>query len=1227
MSALRQALGERILVLDGAMGTMIQRARLSDADYRGKRFADWPRDLKGANDLLSLTKPELIAAIHREYLQAGADIIETNTFNASAPSLADYGLQDLVAEINFASASIAREVADEIATSSGRPRFVAGALGPTSRTASLSPDVNDQGYRTVSFDELRDTYLTAARALIEGGADLLIVETIFDTLNAKAALFAITGLFEELGRELPVIVSGTITDASGRTLSGQTTEAFWNSVRHVRPLAIGLNCALGAKQLRPHVEELSRIADCYVCAYPNAGLPNAFGEYDEQACETAAQLGEWAESGLLNIVGGCCGTTPEHIAHIAQAVAGLPSRVPPVIPPRCRLSGLEALNIGPDMRFVNVGERTNVTGSARFRKLIEAGDYMAALAIARDQVVAGAQLIDVNMDEGMLDSQAVMVRFLNLVASEPDIARVPIVIDSSKWSVIEAGLKCLQGKGIVNSISMKEGEGPFLEQARKVRRYGAAVVIMAFDEQGQADTIERKLAICGRAYGLLTREVGFPPEDIIFDPNIFAVGTGIEEHSGYGVAFIEAVRQIKQHFPGVLTSGGVSNVSFSFRGNDALREAMHAVFLYHAVQAGLDMGIVNAGQLGIYEEIPPELRERVEDVVLNRRPDATERLLEIAQRYRGDGAARRAEDLAWRGWPVQKRLEHALIKGIDAFIIADVEEARLQARRPLDVIEGPLMDGMNVVGDLFGAGKMFLPQVVKSARVMKRAVAHLVPFIEHAQGGARMSNGKIIMATVKGDVHDIGKNIVGVVLQCNNFEVIDLGVMVPAQRILETARSESADMIGLSGLITPSLDEMVHVAHEMQRQGLTIPLLIGGATTSPAHTSVRIEPEYRHGVIYVKDASRAVGVCQTLVTPETREAFFARVQSEHATRREQHASRKRRPEGLALADARARKLSLDWAGYRPPVPRFLGTRALPHVPLKDLVNFIDWMPFFNAWEFSGKFPDILQDPVRGAAASALWKDARSMLDTLVRERWLVARAVLGFFPAASTGDDIEIYAGAGRAQAHAVLHHLRQQKVKPAGQPQLCLSDFVAPRESGVVDYVGAFAVTAGIGIEERVAHFEAVHDDYSAILLKSLADRLAEALAESLHLRVRREFWGYAPEESLTNEQLVREEYRGIRPAPGYPACPDHTEKGTLWRLLDAEAATGIRLTESYAMYPAAAVSGWYFSHPDARYFAVGTIGADQLEDYARRKGIALPEARRWLAPILGRDSEADAA
>ncbi len=1226
IAALQQALAARILVMDGAMGTMIQRAKLGDADYRGSRFAAWPRDLKGANDLLSLTRPDLIAAIHRDYLAAGADIIETNTFNASAPSLADYGLEEFVAEINLESARIARAAADAAAAADGKPRFVAGALGPTSRTASLSPDVNDPGYRNTSFDALRATYVVAVRALIEGGADLLIVETIFDTLNAKAALFAIGEAFDALGFEVPVIVSGTITDASGRTLSGQTVEAFWNSVRHVRPLAVGLNCALGAKQLRPHIEELSRVADCAISAYPNAGLPNAFGEYDEEADETAAHLGEWARSGLVNIVGGCCGTTPAHIAAIARAVAGLPARKPAGPPRRCRLSGLEALNLEPEMLFVNVGERTNVTGSAKFRKLIEADDYTSALAIALDQVANGAQIIDVNMDEGMLDSQAAMVRFLNLVASEPDIARVPVMIDSSKWSVIEAGLRCLQGKGIVNSISLKEGEAAFLEHARLVRRYGAAAVVMAFDEQGQADSVERKVAICERAYRLLVDRAGFDPEDIIFDANIFAVGTGIEEHAGYGISFIEAVRQIKLRCPGAKTSGGVSNVSFAFRGNDAVREAMHAVFLYHAIRAGLDMGIVNAGQLGIYEEIAPELREHVEDVILNRRADATERLLEIAASYRGDGAARRAEDASWREWPVGKRLEHALVKGIDEFILADVEEARLAAARPLDVIEGPLMDGMNVVGDLFGAGKMFLPQVVKSARVMKRAVAHLVPFIELEQGGARASNGKIVIATVKGDVHDIGKNIVGVVLQCNNFEVVDLGVMVPAQKILETARAESADMIGLSGLITPSLDEMVHVAQEMQRQGFTIPLLIGGATTSPAHTSVRIDPAYPHGVVYVKDASRSVGVCQTLVTGSARDEFFARVKSEHASRREQHAGRKRRPEGLTLEAARAAAPSFDWKANPPAVPRFLGTRAIGPVPLKDLVRYIDWMPFFNAWEFSGKFPDILTDPVRGEAASALWRDAERMLETLVRERWLTARAVLGFFPAAGRGDDIAVFEDATRSRTHATLHHLRQQKVKPAGQPQYCLTDFIAPFESGVPDYIGAFAVTAGIGIEPRVAAFEAAQDDYSAILLKALADRFAEALAEALHERVRREFWGYAPDERLTAEQLVREEYRGIRPAPGYPACPDHTEKATLWRLLDAEQATGIRLTESFAMYPAASVSGWYLSHPDARYFAVGTIGTDQLADYAARKAIPVPEARRWLAPLLGHDPEADA-
>ncbi len=1226
IEALRQALAGRILVLDGAMGTMIQQSRLEAADFRGSRFEDWPRELKGANDLLSLTKPELIESIHRQYLAAGADIIETNTFNASAPSLSDYGLESFVAEINIESARIARRAADDATRQDGRPRFVAGALGPTSRTASLSPDVNDPGFRNTSFEELRATYSTAARALIEGGADLLIVETIFDTLNAKAALYAISELFEELGFELPIIVSGTITDASGRTLSGQTVEAFWNSVRHVHPLAVGLNCALGARQLRPYVEDLSRIADTLVCAYPNAGLPNAFGEYDEQACETAAQLGEWAQSGLVNIIGGCCGTTPEHIEHVARAVAGLPPRAVPRITRRCRLSGLESLVIEPEMLFVNVGERTNVTGSARFRKLIEAGDYVSALAIARDQVANGAQLIDVNMDEGMLDSEAVMGRFLDLVGSEPDIARVPVMIDSSKWPVIEAGLRRVQGKCVVNSISLKEGEGPFLEQAKRIRRYGAATVVMAFDEQGQADSVERKVAVCSRAYRLLTGSAGFTPEDIIFDANIFAVATGIDEHAGYGVAFIDAVRRIKEACPGSLTSGGVSNVSFAFRGNDTLREAMHAVFLYHAVGAGLDMGIVNAGQLGIYEEIAPELRERVEDVILNRRVDATERLLEIAERFRGDAAARRGEDLGWRDWAVGKRLEHALIKGIDEFIIDDVEEARLGAARPLDVIEGPLMDGMNVVGDLFGAGKMFLPQVVKSARVMKRAVAHLVPFIEHEQGGGRVSNGKIVIATVKGDVHDIGKNIVGVVLQCNNFEVVDLGVMVPAARILDTARELSADMIGLSGLITPSLDEMVHVAQEMRRQGFTIPLLIGGATTSPAHTSVRIDPEYPHGVVYVKDASRSVGVCQTLVSPDSRAAFFDRIKAEHANRRTQHASRKRRPEGLSLADARAAAPRFDWRAAPPAVPRMLGTRTIGPVPLADLVRYVDWMPFFNAWEFPGTFPSILEDPARGAAARALWKDAGRMLETLVRERWLTAQGVIGLFPAAAEGDDIVVYADSTRSGPRETLHHLRQQKIKPAGQPQYCLSDFIAPQGSGVDDFIGAFAVTAGIGIDAPVARFEAEHDDYSAILLKALADRFAEALAEALHERVRREFWGYAPEERLTAEQLVREEYRGIRPAPGYPACPDHSEKATLWRLLDVEASAGIRLTESYAMFPAASVSGWYFSNPGARYFAVGAIGNDQLESYARRKGISSTEARRWLGPLLVQ-AEADAA
>jgi 5-methyltetrahydrofolate--homocysteine methyltransferase len=1223
----RRLLGERVLVLDGAMGTVIQSYKLGEADYRGERFRDWPKDLKGNNDLLVLTRPEVIGEIHRRYLEAGADIVETNTFNSNATSQADYGTEALVRELNLAAAQIARRAADDVAARTGRPRFVAGALGPTNRTASLSPNVNDPGFRNVSFDELVATYTEATRALLEGGVDAILVETIFDTLNAKAALFAVRRVLDELGLDLPVMISGTITDASGRTLSGQTVEAFWNSVRHARPEVIGLNCALGAKQLRPYIEELSRIADAWVCAYPNAGLPNAFGEYDETACETADLVREYASSGFVNIVGGCCGTTPDHIGHIAESVAGLPPRRPPVIEPRCRLSGLEPLNIGPESLFVNVGERTNVTGSAKFRRLIEADDYAGALEVARQQVASGAQVIDVNMDEGMLDSEAAMVRFLNLVAAEPDVARVPVMIDSSKWTVIEAGLKCLQGKGIVNSISLKEGERPFLEQARLLRAYGAAVVVMAFDEQGQADTVERKVEICKRCYRLLTENVGFPAEDIIFDPNIFAVATGIEQHDRYALDFIEATAKIRTACPHALVSGGVSNVSFSFRGNDVVREAMHSVFLYHAIRAGLSMGIVNAGQLAIYEDIDPELRERVEDVVLARRADATERLLETANRFKGEAGQKRVEDHAWRAWPVRQRLEHALVKGIDEFVTEDTDAARLELGNPLGVIEGPLMDGMNVVGDLFGAGKMFLPQVVKSARVMKKAVSHLLPYLEKAQDGSNRSNGKIVLATVKGDVHDIGKNIVGVVLQCNNFEVIDLGVMVPADRILETARREGAEMIGLSGLITPSLDEMVHVAREMKRQGFEVPLLIGGATTSPAHTAVKIDPEYDGPVAYVKDASRAVGVCQSLVTPEQRAEFVGKLKSGHAERREQHKGRKVKAPAFSLAEARANRFRCDWAAYRPPVPKMSGVRHFENLPLEELVRYIDWMPFFNAWEFAGKFPEVLTDPVVGEAASNLYADARRMLKQMISERWVQANAVIGFFPANSVDDDIEVYADESRTQVRYRLHHLRQQKPKPAGQPHYALSDFVAPRDSGVKDWIGSFAVTTGIGLDEKVREFEARHDDYSSIMLKALADRLAEALAERMHERARREFWGYAPEERFTNDQLVREEYRGIRPAPGYPACPDHTEKATLWRMLDVERTAGIRLTESFAMYPTAAVSGWYFSHPEARYFQVGRIDADQVADYAQRKGLALAEAERWLAPLIGYEVAADAA
>ncbi len=1232
IATFKQSLTERILVLDGGMGTMIQGYRLTEADYRGERFKSWHCDLKGNSDILVLTRPDVIGAIHSAYLDAGADIVETNTFTANYPSQADYGTEDLVRDINLEAARIARRAVDEYVAKTGELRFVAGALGPTNRTASLSPNVNDPAFRNIDFDQLVRTYHIAARALIEGGVDLFLIETIFDTLNAKAAIFAVRQAIEETGVDLPIIISGTITDASGRTLSGQTTEAFWNSVRHAQPIAIGLNCALGARQLRPYVEELSRIADVYVSAYPNAGLPNAFGEYDESPCQTAELVREFATSGFVNIVGGCCGTTPDHIRHIRDAVAGVAPRKPPTIEPRCRLSGLEALNIGPDSLFVNVGERTNVTGSAKFRRLIEADDYNAALDVARQQVTSGAQVIDINMDEGMLDSQEAMGRFLNLIASEPDIARVPIMIDSSKWTIIEAGLKRIQGKGIVNSISLKEGEEPFIEQARKVRAYGAAVVVMAFDEKGQADTVQRKVQICQRSYKVLTEKVGFPPEDIIFDPNIFAIATGIEEHNNYGRDFIEATAEIKRTCPHAHVSGGVSNVSFSFRGNEPVREAMHSVFLYHAIKAGMTMGIVNAGQLAIYEDIAPDLRERVEDVVLNRRPEATERLLEIAQRYKGEAGAKKAEDLAWRSWPVAKRLEHALVKGIDEFVVGDTEEARQQFERPLQVIEGPLMDGMNVVGDLFGAGKMFLPQVVKSARVMKKAVAHLIPYIEQekARGGASRSNGKIVLATVKGDVHDIGKNIVGVVLQCNNFEVIDLGVMVPCERILETAEREGADMIGLSGLITPSLDEMVHVAREMQRKGMQKPLLIGGATTSPAHTSVRIDPQYKGPVVYVKDASRSVGICQQLVTPETRDDFVAKVKADHDTRREQHRGKKTKSPQLSIAQARANRFNGDWSAYTPPVPKMLGIRTFEDYSLEDLTRYIDWMPFFNAWEFRGTFPDILTDPAVGEQASNLYADARRMLKQIIRERWLTAKAVFGLFPANSVDDDdVEVYTDESRTQVRERLHFLRQQKGKPAGQSHDCLADFIAPKSSGRADYIGAFAVTAGLGIEKHLERFHREHDDYSSIVLKALADRLAEAFAERLHERVRREFWGYAPDERFTNEQLVKEEYRGIRPAPGYPACPDHTEKATLWRLLEPQANAQIELTESFAMYPTAAVSGWYFSHPGARYFAVGQVALDQVQNYAARKKISIEEAQRWLLPNLGyeADSDADAA
>ncbi len=1210
-------LAERILVLDGAMGTMIQAHRFGEADYRGERFAEWHRDLRGNNDLLTLTRPDVIAAIHRDYLAAGADILETNTFNSTAVAMADYGMEGLAYELNLEGARLARSVADEFeAREPGRPRYVAGVLGPTNRTASISPDVNDAGMRNVRFAELVAAYRDAARGLADGGADLLLVETIFDTLNAKAAIFAIDELAAEGGARLPVMISGTITDASGRTLSGQVTEAFWHSVMHARPLSIGLNCALGARQLRQYVQELARIAPIAVSAHPNAGLPNEFGGYDETPETMATQIREWAEHGLLNIVGGCCGTTPAHIAAVAEAVRGLAPRRPAALVPMTRLSGLEPLSIGPDSLFVNVGERTNVTGSRRFAKLVLDGRFEAALEVARQQVENGAQMIDVNMDEGMLDSKAAMVTFLNLLASEPDISRVPVMIDSSKWSVIEAGLQCVQGKGVVNSISLKEGEEEFVRQAALVRRYGAAVIVMAFDEEGQADTAERKVAICARAYRILTERVGFPPEDVIFDPNIFAIGTGIEEHANYAVEYIQATRRIKAELPHVLVSGGVSNVSFSFRGNDPVREAIHSVFLYHAIAAGMDMGIVNAGQLGIYSDIPADLLELVEDVVLNRRPDATDRLLAVADQVQGGPAAKGA-DLSWRELPVAERLSHALVEGIADFVVADTEEARQTVARPIEVIEGPLMAGMNVVGDLFGAGKMFLPQVVKSARVMKKAVAHLIPYIEAEKvasgNGAAQTKGKVLLATVKGDVHDIGKNIVGVVLQCNNYEVIDLGVMVPAARIIETARREQVDIIGLSGLITPSLEEMSFVASELEREEFDIPLLIGGATTSRAHTAVRIEPAYQRGpTVHVLDASRAVGVASSLLSDRLRDEFVTATREEYAAVRQARVSREDRL--TTLAAARAARAPLD--PVPAPRPRFLGPRVLEDYPLGELVERIDWTPFFHTWELRGHYPAILTDPEVGAAATSLFADARKMLGELVAGGRLRAQAVFGFWEAAATGDDIELRDGNGAPAG--VIHTLRQQMAKGDGRHNMALADFVAPGEAGVADYVGLFAVTAGLGLDGILAEHRAANDDYSAILAEALADRLAEALAERLHERVRKEFWGFAPDEQLDNTALVREEYQGIRPAPGYPACPDHTEKRTIFSLLGAE-AHGIQLTESCAMLPGSSVSGYYFWRPEAKYFGVGKLGRDQVEDYAARKGWTVAEAERWLAPNLG--------
>ncbi|PCJ50989.1 MAG: methionine synthase [Gammaproteobacteria bacterium] len=1224
-----QALASKILFIDGAMGTMIQAYQFDESDYRGERFADWPSDLKGNNDLLSLTQPERIAEIHSEYLESGADIIETNTFNSTSISMADYGMESLSPEINRASAAIARKVADKFTDDNPqKPRFVAGVLGPTNQTCSLSPDVNDPGFRKVTFKQMQDAYLDSARALVEGGVDIILVETIFDTLNAKAALFAIELLFDELGKRYPVMISGTIADASGRTLTGQTTEAFYNSLKHIKPVSIGLNCALGPKQLRPYIEELSTIADCYVSVHPNAGLPNEFGGYDETPEDMTSELAEWADQGFINIVGGCCGTSPAHIKDMVEVLSQKPPRVKPTIKSALRLSGLEALTIDETSLFANVGERSNVTGSAKFLRLIKEDDFEAALEVALQQVNNGAQIIDVNMDEGMLDSEAAMVRYLNLIASEPDISKLPIMIDSSKWQVIEAGLQCIQGKGVVNSISLKEGEAIFKQQAILAKRYGAAIIVMAFDEDGQADNVERKYAICKRAYDILTIELEFPPEDIIFDPNIFAIGTGIEEHNNYGLDFIEATSLIKKNLPYALVSGGVSNVSFAFRGNDHVREAIHACFLYNAIKAGMDMGIVNAGQLVVYDEVEPKLLQAVKDVVLNSDLEATDRLLAIADDYRSDGKLVEQIQDEWRDLPVNERLSHALVKGLTEFIEQDSEEAYQNSSSALEVIEGPLMVGMNAVGDLFGSGRMFLPQVVKSARVMKKSVAYLMPFIEQEKaekekaGISTKNAGRILMATVKGDVHDIGKNIVGVVLQCNGFEVIDLGVMVPCDKILEAAKEHQCDLIGLSGLITPSLDEMVHVAKEMHRLNFDLPLMIGGATTSKVHTAVKIAENYPHVVVHVSDASRAVGIATRLFNDDARVILHQELKEEYAQKRILHQQKLSARKLLSLEKSRKNKAISDWSSYQATKPSFEGIKIFDDYELSALVPRIDWAPFFRSWELAGSFPRILSDETVGETATELYEDAQLMLQKIINEKWLTAKAVVGFFPANSITDDIEVYASNVRDQRLCTLHNLRQQNDRTTNtqqhRPNYCLSDFIASKDSGIVDYIGAFAVTAGIGIEQHIEKFEAEHDDYSAIMLKALADRLAEAFAEHLHELVRKDLWGYAKHEDLSNEQLIKEKYQGIRPAPGYPACPDHTEKKTLWSLLEPEKNIGLSLTESYAMYPTAAVSGWYFSHPESRYFGLGKIKSDQVIDYAERKGMSVKDCEKWLAPVL---------